>query len=186
MRRSVALVISIAAASVAIAVHPSSALATGSTISGSVYDDANRNGQLDAGEAPFSGRQINVFGSNGSYVSNGVTDASGHFAVSGLTDGTYTVKFDTTDWQSLRTDWVPTTTGSLQFSRTVTLSTAGVTDFGLRRIVRSTDVSAPLTTYTASTGLVVRSYNDAVTARSVNATTWFCGRTWGASGTSTL
>jgi hypothetical protein len=168
MRRSVVLAISIAAATVvAGAVHPSPALAAGSTISGSVYADANRNGQLDAGEAPFSGRQINVFGSNGSYLANGVTDAAGHFTVSGLTDGTYTVTFDTTDWQSLRTDWVPTTTGSLQFSRTVTLSTAAVADFGLRQIVRSTDISAPLTTYTATTGLIVRSYNDAVPARSV-------------------
>ena len=141
-----------------------------SVISGSAYDDANRNGVRDPGEAPFSGRQINVFDASGAYVTNAVTDTNGNYVISGLADGTYTVAWDTTDYQSLRQDWVPTTTGSLRFSETVSLSGAATANFGLRQIVRSTDISAPLSTYTASSGLVVRSYNDAVSAASIYTT----------------
>jgi len=154
-----------AAATAVAAVIPGAALAaTGSgTISGSVWDDANRNGRPDVGESPFAGRLLLLFDAAGSNVASAQTDGNGRYSFSALADGTYRVAFSTQDWWSLRNSWVPTT-GSLSFSRTVALSGAVVADLALRPIVRSTDSTAPISTYTAASGLVVNSYNDAVSA----------------------
>jgi hypothetical protein len=152
------------AASITVMAAPAHASGT-SAIAGAVWQDNNRNGVRDAGEQGFAGRQINIFDSTGAYVANGVTDANGNYSVGGLAAGAYTVAWDTTDWQSLRQDWVPTTTGSLAFELPVSLQSSARADFGLRQIVRSSDLSAPITTYKASSGLVIHSYNDAVSAQ---------------------
>ncbi|QDV81438.1 Serine-aspartate repeat-containing protein D precursor [Stieleria magnilauensis] len=65
----------------------------GATIAGRVFDDANGNGELDAGESPISGFGVNL--SVGAMTSNRdfvtATDADGHFSFSGLQPGDYTV-----------------------------------------------------------------------------------------------
>jgi len=135
-----------------------------STINGSVWNDANRNGVYDSGEAPFAGRLLLLFNAGGTNVASTQTDVNGRYSFGALADGSYTVAFSTQDWWDLRSSWVPTTTGSLSYSRTVSLAGAAVADIGLRSIVRSTDSAAPISTYTAASGLVVKSYDDAVSA----------------------
>jgi hypothetical protein len=139
------------------------------TISGHVWQDMNRNGVMDLGEAPFSGQLLMLFDSNGTNVASVQTASDGSFSFTGLADGTYTVSFATQYWWNLRNDWVPTTTGSLAYSRTVSISGTANADIGLRPIVRSNDLNSPITTFTAPTGLVVDSYDDAVTAQDIYA-----------------
>ncbi len=147
---------------------PAATAATGtSTITGSVYEDANRNGVRDAGESPFSGKLIELYSSSGSWVNSVMSDAAGGYAFTGLADGTYTVAFDNTDWRSMRATWVPTTTGSLYFRRTVGVSGSATADFGLRQIVRSTTLGSPISAVTASNGARFESYDDAVDASSL-------------------
>jgi hypothetical protein len=143
-----------------------SAESTG-TISGTVFDDANRNGVRDPGETPFPGVQLWIDKTFGGNVGYAITDADGHYTVSSLGDSGYRIWFASSDWQTLRNDWVPTTTGSLRFERTVSLVGAATADFGLRRIVRSTTPGAPVTAITGRDGLRVESYNDAVTATEI-------------------
>jgi hypothetical protein len=138
-----------------------------SSISGAVYDDANRNGVRDAGESPFANQLLLLFNASGTNVGSVQTDANGVYAFSGLADGTYTVKFSSQAWFALRSDWVPTTTGSLFYTRTVSLAGTANSDFGLRRIVRSTSLDAPQSSYAASNGLVVKSYDDVVRAQDI-------------------
>ena len=101
-----------------------------STISGTVFQDTNRNGQADAGEAPFSGRLLLLFDANGTNIASAQTDASGRYSFGALADGGYRVAFSTQDWWELRSTWVPTTTGSLHYSRTVSLTGGAVADLG--------------------------------------------------------
>ena len=103
-----------------------------------------------------------LFNASGTNIASAQSAADGSFSFAGLADGTYTVKFGTQSWWNMRSDWVPTTTGSLYYSRTVTVSGSAVADIGLRQIVRSTDVNSPLSTYTAPNGIAIRSYDDAV------------------------
>lgn len=135
-----------------------------STLSGSVWADTDRDGVYDNGEAPFAGRLLLLFNAGGTNVASTQTDTNGRYSFGALADGSYTVAFSTQDWWDLRSGWVPTTTGSLSYSRTVSLAGAAVADIGLRSIVRSTDSAAPISTYTAASGLVVKSYDDAVSA----------------------
>ncbi len=85
---------------------------------------------------------------------------------SDLPDGSYTVKVAGSSWTPIRSDWTPTT-GSPQPARQVQVSGATTFDWGWRRIVRSTDPAAPVSTYTGPNGLEVRSYDDVVTAKSL-------------------
>lgn len=159
-------VLAVAAASGAVVASPASAAGT-STITGHVWQDVNRNGVLDAGEAPFAGQALMLYDASGANIASAATASDGSFSFSGLADGTYTVKFATQYWWNLRSDWVPTTTGSLFYSRTVNLTGTGTADIGLRPIARSTDVNSPLSTYTAPNGLSIRSYDDAVSAHDI-------------------
>jgi hypothetical protein len=52
--------------------------------------------------------------------------------------------------------------------RTVELTGSARADFGWRPIVRSTDRDAPFSSYTGTSGLVVRSYDDVVAAKEVH------------------
>lgn len=136
-------------------------------LSGTAFEDDNRNTVQDAGEAPLTNQQLYVFDANGSYVTQAATDSTGHYSVAGLAAGTYTVAYSSTSADALQHDWVPTTTGSLQPSRTVAVTGPTTVDFGWRRIVRSTVSAGPISTYTGPNGLVVESYDDAVPARAV-------------------
>ncbi len=138
-----------------------------STVSGNVFNDANRNGVLDAGETPFADIPLNIYDSAWNYVSAATTNSSGFYSIPNLANGTYFVQIDYQTWSAMRDTWVPTTTGSLVYQTTVTLSGTASANFGLRQIVRSTDVNSPITTYTGPNKLVVDSYDDVVTAQSI-------------------
>ena len=58
--------------------------------------------------------------------------------------------------------------GSLEPSRDVTVSGTTAADFGWRPIVRSTDLTAPISAYTGPSGLKVSSYDDVVSARTLH------------------
>ena len=163
----IAVVMLLALAAAMLASLPArAAAATGtSTISGTFFQDTNRNGIQDAGEAPMANEGVELLDPTGqtlySYTS---TDANGHYAFSGLADGTYLVKMDPYDWSTIWHDWTPTTTGSLHPAITVTLSGSAVANFGWRQVVRS---STPFTSYTGPNGLSVASYDDVVAAKTV-------------------
>lgn len=135
-----------------------------SSISGAAFQDTNRNGVQDAGEAAFSGKMIKLYDAGGVNVGSATTSTAGQYTFGGLADGTYRVQFGSTDWTAMRNDWTPTTTGSLLFKANVSLSGSARADFGLRPIVRSTTMGSPITSYVGANGLRVESYNDVVPA----------------------
>jgi SdrD B-like protein/flagellar hook capping protein FlgD len=138
------------------------AFASSGSISGTAYQDLNRNGVQDGGEQPFSGHRLYLYTTTGTYITNLVTDTLGHYAFTGLTDGDYRVDYSASSWWEVRDNWVPSTTGSLFATRTVHLAGSAIADFGWRPIVRSTNVSAPIASYTGPNGLRVSSYDDVV------------------------
>jgi hypothetical protein len=153
----------------AIAALPAAITASG-TIAGTVFQDLNRSGAEEVGESAIAGMRLYLFDGNGAYLATTLSDTGGHYTFGGLADGAYRVEFDSPSWWSLRDAWVPTTTGGALFPRrTVSLSTAAVADFGFRPIVRSTDLAAPIATFTGPSGLVVRSYDDVVSPEDVHA-----------------
>jgi len=166
LRRYVAIVAVLAVGAGVGTTTAADAAGTG-VITGHVWQDTNRDGALDAGEPGLGGEALMLFNSSGTNIASAQSGADGSFSFTGLSDGTYTVKFGTQSWWSLRNDWVPTTTGSLYYSRTVTVSGSAVADIGLRQIVRSTDINSPLSTYSAPNGISIRSYDDAVSAQDI-------------------
>src|SRR4051812_24658381 len=83
--------------------HAPQAQASGSsTISGSVWNDANRNGVDDSGESPFGATSLYLYDASGYYVATATTDAAGSYAFSGIADGMYTVAFPNPTWMSMR------------------------------------------------------------------------------------
>ncbi len=145
-----------------------STLASTTSISGTVFEDANRSGLLDPGEQPFAGYALYLFDESGVYKDSTVTDAAGAYSFPTVASGRYTIEFSPPTWWQIRNDWVPTTTGTLYPRIAVTVEEATTRDLGLRRIVRSGDIDSPLSTFVAPSGLRVASYNDAVTAREVH------------------
>jgi hypothetical protein len=146
------------------------AITSNGTISGTVFEDMNRNAAPDPGEAGMAGMRLYLFDGQGTYLANTLSDAGGRYAFGGLADGTYRLAFDSPSWWSVRDAWVPTTTGGDLFpQRTVSLSAAAVADFGLRPIVRSTNIAAPIASFTGPNGLVVESYDDVVSPADVYA-----------------
>lgn len=138
-------------------------------ISGAMFQDANRNGVQDPGEAPFANVGLTLSDSGGNLVGTTATDSTGHYQFGGLADGTYTVEVASSTWASLRDSWVPTGFGApapgyLRFRVTVALTGAATANLPLRSIVRSTSMSAPLSTVTTPGGTVIDSYDDVVTA----------------------
>lgn len=139
-----------------------------STINGTLFDDANRNTVQDAGEAVFADKQFWINKSTGTNVGYAVTDSAGKFSLSGLEDGDYKIIMSSNDWDSLRNDWVPTTTnGNLYPEQTVTLTGTASVNFGIRKIVRSTDANKPITSYAGTEGMKVYSYNDVLSAQDI-------------------
>jgi hypothetical protein len=143
--------------------------ATGtSSLPGSVFQDLNRNGARDAGESGFSGLYVDLLDSTGNLVQAAATDASGNYRFDSLADGTYRVQIEGGSWAPLSDSWTPTTTGSLYANKTVVVSGTGNGDIGVRPIVRSTNEASPISSFTAPSGVVVRSYDDVVTASQVS------------------
>lgn len=162
------MVVATACALVGTAAIISSFAATPSTISGTMWQDANRNGVVDMGELPFADKRINLYSNTGTYLTSTSTDSSGRFQFIDLAEGQYSVALDTPTWWELRLNWAPTTGNSIKkYSKSITLSGTAVADIGLREIIKSTDINAPISRYTAASGLKVASYNDVVTAQQV-------------------
>nr|WP_161501299.1 SdrD B-like domain-containing protein [Rhodopirellula sp. SM50] len=105
----------------------------GATIAGRVFDDANGNGQLDAGESPVPGFGVNL--SVGAMTSNRdfvtTTDGDGYFAFSGLQPGDYTVLIGETPQFEFTTD----------STRIVSLSEGQVDDKTFFGLFETTSVS---------------------------------------------
>ena len=62
------------------------------SISGLVYNDANRNGSHDGSETPYAGVTVNLLDSAGNVVATTTTDANGAYSFTKLPAGYYTVK----------------------------------------------------------------------------------------------
>ncbi|HEX2700280.1 MAG TPA: SdrD B-like domain-containing protein [Acidimicrobiales bacterium] len=138
------------------------------TISGTAFQDLNRNGVLDSGEPRIPNQQFYLFdGTQTVYYGTTVADGSGRYSFGGLDAASYVVSLEDSAWRAIRTDWVPSTTGSLRPDRAVDLSGAATADFGWRPIVRSTTLGNPISQYAAPNGMRVESYDDVVTAREV-------------------
>jgi len=139
------------------------------TISGTVFEDTNRDGVQQADEPGWSNQAIWIHGPAGSIVDVAVTDAAGRFFTSGLTEGTHRARMSYQSWDPIKYEWVPTTTATLQPEAELDLSsgTTATFDLGWRPIAVSTNPYEPLTQATAGDGVIVQSFNDALTASQV-------------------
>src|SRR5687767_12452722 len=78
---------------VAVAVLP--AQATASTISGTIFQDADRDGTKDAGETPLADQLVYLTDAAATRtLAYTGTDASGRYSFAGLADGRYSVEMD--------------------------------------------------------------------------------------------
>jgi hypothetical protein len=145
---------------------PAPAMASG-TIGGYAFKDADRDGVYRSDEQPLANERLFLYTDSGTYIGNAVSDASGWYQFTGLTDGSYRAQFAPASWWDIRHDWVPDTTGSIFPRRDVRLSSAARADFGWRPVVRSTDASSPLSSFVGPNGLKVQSYDDVVAAKDV-------------------
>lgn len=146
---------------------PSARAAGTSVISGTVFQDTNRNGVLDAGETGFSSLRMNLFDSTGTNVAAAYTDTNGNYQFTGLADGNYQVAIDGSAWTSYNDTWVMTSIPApapnyLNPLVSVSLSGSATASFPLRQIQRST--TTPFSTYQAPDGMLVQSYDDVVPA----------------------
>jgi hypothetical protein len=138
----------------ALAPAPGQAASGTSSISGVAFEDTDRDGIKDLGEPALADQGVYLLNQTGSsQLSYTATDASGNYRFSGLADGVYRVEYAPEQWWARRSEWVPTTTGSIAPRMTVSLAGAATADFGWRRIVRSTDAAAPNSAYSGPTGL---------------------------------
>lgn len=161
------LTISFLAAAILLSLPAGTSAQTGGSIAGVAFKDMNRDGVKQADEEPLAGKRIHFFDGDYNYFENALTDASGRYELSGLADGTYRVHYSSPDWWDLWEEWAPSTTGSERPRVTVHLSGTATVDFGFRPIVRSADISAPISTYTSAEGLTVKSYDDVIDAKKV-------------------
>ncbi len=151
-------------------VAPTASAISEVTVAGAVFEDTNRNGARDMGEAGMASHGLYLFTASGALVRNGITASDGSYRFDGLPPGNYLLTSTYDSWTALRTDWVPTTTGSLMPEQTVNAASSTTANLGWRRIVRSTVMGAPISATTGPTGLRVESYNDVVTASQLHAT----------------
>lgn len=108
------------------------------SISGTVWNDHNGSGVLDAGETNrYAGVTVTLYGSNGIVVATTVTDGSGDYSFIGLPDGTFVV--DVTDtayvlgglWHSLGSATVDNNSQTDPYTLSVSGGTNNTTgDFG--------------------------------------------------------
>lgn len=138
-----------------------------SMIMGQTFQDSNRNGLFDNGEPVMANQHLFFYKSDGTYMGNVYSDSSGAYTFGGLDDGSYLVQYAPDSWWPIRYSLVPTTTNSNLPKITVQLASTARADFGWRTIVRSTDTNAPISSYAGPNGLLVRSYDDVVPAKSI-------------------
>ena len=163
--RAVVTAIVVLAGLLATAAAPASA----ATLTGVAFKDLDRDSAWQPSEPPLADQEVYLFAASGPYLARAVTDAFGRYTFAGLAEGDYRVAYSAPSWWELRQDWVPTTTGgALEPSRDVTVSGTTAADFGWRPIVRSADVTAPVSTFTGPSGLKVSSYDDVVSARTLH------------------
>lgn len=166
-RRSTIVVLTLSIlSSLALPALPAAAAVETATLTGVVFEDVNRDGVHSAGEATWAGAPMDLFDSRGWQVATTGADMNGLYSFTGLPPGSYTVAYNERSWWDLRADWVPTTTGNLRPRKLVEVAGSTRVDLGLRRIVRAT-IGSPLSRVVGADGLVVESYNDAVTASEV-------------------
>lgn len=149
------------------------ASATG-TISGTVFQDLNRNGVQDTGEAAFSGFRMDLLDGAGNWLAATNTDTNGSYSFGSLSDATYSVMVDQQSWMNYWSSWVLTnipspSPGYLFPKIPVVLSGSGNANFPLRPIVRSSSEGAPVSTVTTPGGIVINSYDDVVSAQQLQA-----------------
>jgi hypothetical protein len=165
LRRVLMTMLSLAAMVTGFDAKPATA-ATGA-IRGQAFDDLDRDGERDPDEPVIAGAQLYLSHGPGTYIGTTLTDAAGTYEFTGLAAATYVV--DWADRASRVYEWVPTTTVGIAPSHAVTVDgDTSVADFGWRRIVWSSDLGAPVSTFTGPSGLRVDAFNDAVPARAVH------------------
>lgn len=140
-----------------------------SVISGTVFQDLNRNGTQDAGEAGFANAFLALSDGSGNTLTTAYTDQNGHFQFGGLANGNYGVGFAGGWWSSFENDWVMTSQpspapGYLNPRVPVSLSGTATANIALRPVVRS---ATPVSTLTTPSGTVINSFDDAVPATDV-------------------
>jgi hypothetical protein len=166
-RRSRACRLVLACASAFALLAVPAAAAGASTISGRAFDDPSRTGVYQPGDPVLASQQIYLFDGSGNYLGTTLTAADGTYSFTGLADGAYTVQYANPDWWNMRDNWVPDTTGSIYPKIKVALSGSAEADFGWRAIVRSTDLSVPISEVVGPNGLRVESYDDVVSAQTI-------------------
>jgi hypothetical protein len=136
-------------------------------IGGYLFDERDRDGVYEVGEQALANQHLYLYTGAGQYVTNTYSDANGWYQFTGLADGSYRVQFASDSWWAIRTDWVPDTTGSLYPREDVQLTSSARADMGWRPIVRSTNLSAPISSYVGPNGVKVQSYDDVVPAKDI-------------------
>jgi hypothetical protein len=141
-----------------------------STISGYAFEDTNRNGVMDAGEAPRANDQLYLLTVDASkFLGTVLTDTQGHYVIEGLTDGSYLVMYEPSTWGAIKYEKVPTTTGSILPRITVNVLGQATANFGWRPITYSSDITKPISTYKTPNGLTIQSYTDALSGQDIAA-----------------
>jgi len=65
-------------------------------LSGAIFEDANKNGVLDEGEAPAANIFVSLLGENSEVLASVSTDDAGNYEFSDLKEGVYTLRFEFT------------------------------------------------------------------------------------------
>ncbi len=124
------------------------------SVSGTIWNDGDRDGVVDTGEARLAGVTVEVL-SGTTVVATTTTDASGNYSFTGLASGTYDVRV--TDTAGVLTGYFPTyertegTAGPFNYRETVNLTSGNQTgvNFGYGQ---PTPTYASVTSLTASVG----------------------------------
>ncbi|MCP3929356.1 MAG: T9SS type B sorting domain-containing protein [Bacteroidetes bacterium] len=66
---------------------------TGS-VNGRVWNDVNKNGIIDTGELGLEGVTVQIFQSNGTFISTALSDSDGKYTVPGILAGDYYLEYD--------------------------------------------------------------------------------------------
>ncbi len=92
------------------------------TLGGEVFDDANDDGTLDAGDAGLAGWTVNLLNSGQQVIATSTTDSNGDFEFTGVGPGAYTLQ------ELTQPGYTPTT--ATTFNVTATSGLVSSTDFG--------------------------------------------------------
>ena len=142
------------------------AQASGTTISGTAFQDADADGVQRSGDEPFVDHLILLSDSSGSVIATDRTDEQGRYSFDVTPDESYKVSYAGTSWREIWAEWVPTTTDSLEPVH-ADVQAGDVADFAWREIVTSDDIHDPISVHVGAERLTVRSYNDVITAEQI-------------------